>query len=114
MDVIRSKPGRPTGRPKTGGRRKGTPNRLRRRDLLARIVALERAVADLTRKGWTLEDVGEMAEPDGVSFFDLGPGRCRWALTELIPISSARFCGRKCVGDTSWCAEHAAIATQEA
>jgi hypothetical protein len=45
------KRGRPSGLPKTGGRKAGTPNKLSRRDLLARIVALEKAVADLARKG---------------------------------------------------------------
>ena len=125
MDVTR-KPGPPNGvsgnpatrfkpgRPKTGGRRKGTKNRIQKRDLADRVAALERAVADLTRKGWTFEAVGEMAGPAGVSFFDLKPHRCRWALTELIPISDARFCGERCLPGKAWCAEHVEVATREA
>ncbi|SRR6266446_432812 len=112
MDVIRQ-PGRKPGTPKSGGRKAGTPNRIQKRDLLARIIALEKAVADLARKGWTLIEVGESAEPEGISFFDLKPGRCKWPLSEPVPISSARFCGRQCLPKSKWCAEHAAIAVQE-
>ncbi len=107
MDVIR-KPGRPKGSPKTGGRKRGTRNKLRKLDILDRIVRLEIEVEELKRRR------KPEASARGVDLWAVGAGQCRWPSTDIIPISDFRFCGRECVAGLSWCHEHARLAIAEA
>src|SRR5258708_6544961 len=51
------KRGRPKGHPKTGGRRRGSPNRIRKSDLLARIAALDHRLETLA------QGIRDIAEP---------------------------------------------------
>jgi hypothetical protein len=47
----------------------------------------------------------------GVGFFDIGWDGCRWPMTEVVPISDFKFCGRR-VSCGSWCSVHADQAIQ--
>src|SRR5260221_8625338 len=105
MDVIR-KPGRPGGTRKTGGRQKGPRNKLRKLDILDRIVRLEIEVEELKRR--------RNAEPptEGVDLWAIGAGQCRYPITELGSIYDFKLCGRECVAGSAWCAEHAQMTLQ--
>lgn len=59
----------------------------------------------------TARQLVDLQEP--VAFFDIRYGQCKWPLTEVVPISDFRFCGRECLAGLSWCAEHARLAVQE-
>jgi hypothetical protein len=56
----------------------------------------------------TAEQLDDDEQP--VAFFDIRYGQCRWPLTDIVPISDFRFCGRECVAGLSWCEEHAELA----
>jgi hypothetical protein len=58
--------------------------------------------------------VDELSGQQPVGFWDIKYGQCKWPLTEVVPLSEFRFCGRQCVAGLSWCPEHALVATSGA